>query len=320
MTIPAGSVYLEKQDLKRLARHGALGLAAAVIIVLYSLSLPNFYRSEARILPVDAKSPGGMGGLATAAAAFGVSVPGPEGPEGNYVDIINSRTLKAALLQTRFAFDMRYSLLGPARHFEGTLAQHLGGDPGSDRTLRKVGALISATRDAKSKVLVISAETRSPGLSQQLVEHVQALLEQFVMTRTRTRGGAKAAFAAARLAEARGEMDQAEDAFRAFLERNRNYQISPDPAIRLRGLRLEAELKLRQQLVSTIALTREQALMEEKNDIPILNLMDAASLPTDKTRPTRAVMVFWTFVLVSAGSWALANRGWIRHKLFDPGD
>jgi uncharacterized protein involved in exopolysaccharide biosynthesis len=177
-----------------------------------------------------------------------------------------------------------------------------------DRAVKELGTVLSASRDLKSQVISISAETRSPELSQLIVRRAGKLLEVFLQEKGRTRGGAKAAFAEARLAEARREMDEAEDALRRFLEGNRNFQTSGDPAVRLKGTRLETELRLRQQLVTSIAMNREQALLEEKNDIPILNVLDAGNLPIDKSRPARSSFVLGVMVLVASGFFAWDHR------------
>ena len=289
----------------------AAGLLTAVIV----LFLPNYYRSEARLLPVESKGLGGsLGGLATAAAAFGVSVPGGEGNDANFVDILNSRSLKEQLLQTEFQYHVRSWRFG-AEHLErGTLYAYVD-EKNMDRAVKKVGEILSASRDLKSKVITLGAETKSPELSQQVVQRAGKLLEAFLQEKGRTRGGAKALFAEARLADARTEMDQAEEAFRRFLEGNRNYQSSLDPAVRLRGTRLESELRLRQQLVTTLALNREQALLEEKNDIPILNVLDAGNLPIEKSKPARSVIVLAVVFLVGAGGWVWLNREWVRARL-----
>ena len=110
-------------------------------------------------------------------------------------------------------------------------------------------------------------------------------------------------------------MDVAEDAYRRFLEGNRNYLNSADPSVRLKGLRLETELRLRQQLVTTLALNREQALLEEKNDIPILNVLDPANLPIEKSKPARSVIVLLVTLLVGFGTWVWQHREWISERL-----
>lgn len=283
-------------------------LAAGFLTAVITLFMPNYYRSEARLLPVESKGLGGsLGGLATAAAAFGVAVPGGEGNDANFVDVLNSRWLREQLLQTEFQYHARSWRFG-AEHLEkGTLYAYVD-EKNMDRAVKKLGEVLSASRDLKTKVITLSAETRSPELSQQVVQRAGKLLEIFLQEKGRTRGGAKAIFAEARLADARREMDQAEDAFRRFLEGNRNYQSSADPAVRLKGTRLESELRLRQQLVTTLAMNREQALLEEKNDIPILNVLDQGNLPIDKSRPGRSSMVLGVIFLVTSSFMAWSYR------------
>lgn len=304
-------------DLKRPLQ---IGFAAAVVTALVSLFLPNYYRSEARILPVEAKGiSGGLGNLASAAAAFGVSVPGGDSVDANFVDILQSRWLREKLLNSKFKFKVRSWRFGVDRERHETLYAYLKAE-NVDRALKQMASMVSASKDLKSKVILLAVDTKSPELSQLVVRRSLELLEEFIQQKGRTRGGAKALFAEARLAEARTELAEAEDVLRRFMEVNRNHQASSDPTVRLRGARLEAEQRLRMQLLTTLAMNREQALMEEKNDVPILNVLDGGNLPIDKSRPARSVIVMLTFILVTAGAWAFANRAWIQSRLLNSGE
>ena len=295
-------------------------VAAGLLTALVTLFLPNYYRSEARLLPVETKGLGGnLGGLASAAAAFGVSVPGGDSSDANFVDVLNSRWLKEQLLQTEFHYPARSWRFGAEHVQKGTLYEYVD-EKNVDRALKELGKILSASRDLKSKVIAISAETKSPELSQLIVQRAGKLLEVFLQDKGRTRGGAKATFAEARLAEARREMDEAEDVLRHFLEGNRNYLTSGDPAVRLKGSRLETELRLRQQLVTTLAMNREQSLLEEKNDIPILNVLDPGNLPIEKSRPARSMVVLLTMMLAGGGGWLWLNRDWVRARLLADDD
>lgn len=299
------------QSLKRPLQ---IGFTAAVVTAVVSLFMPNYYRSEARILPVEVKGGGGLGNLAAAAAAFGVGVPGSDGGDANFVDILNSRSLREKLLQAEFTFKQRDWRFGSEQLHKETLGDYLKAG-NRDRGVASLYRIIGVSRDLKSKVITLTAETKSPELSQQIVHRTLGILEAFVQEKGRTRGGAKASFAESRLEEARKEMIRMEDDFRRFLDGNRNYLASADPSVRLRGMRLEAEFKLRQQLVTTLALSREQALMEEKNDMPILNILDPGHLPIDKSRPARSQFVVMLFLLSAGGGWAWLNRAWIKARL-----
>jgi uncharacterized protein involved in exopolysaccharide biosynthesis len=77
---------------------------------------------------------------------------------------------------------------------------------------------------------------------------------------------------------------------------------------------LENELRLRQQLVTTLALNREQALLEEKNDIPVLSLLDPADYPSDKSRPPRSLFVVAAALMAGTGAWIYLHRTWIKAR------
>ena len=276
----------------------------------FTILMPNFYRSEAVIIPVDSKSVGGsLGGLAAAATAMGVNVGGNEGNDANFVDVLNSRWFREQLLYSELTFKARGWSYGPERERKETLFSYLKSQ-NTDRGVRSIAALLTSTKDIKSKILTVSAETTSPSLSQAITHRALALLEAYAQQKGRTRGSAKAIFAEARLKEAKREMLVAEDNLRRFLEVNRNFATSADPMVRLQGMRLEAELKLGQQVVMTIALSREQALMDEKNDLAILNILDNGNLPIEKSRPARSVLVILTFAIT-----VLTALGWHYRKL-----
>ena len=267
------------------------------------------------MLPVDTRAlGGGLSGLSAAAAAFGLNMPGGEGSDANFVDILFSRSLRESLLKTQYKFHVRSWRFGAEREHQETLYAFLR-QQNMDRAVIRLAGTFTASRDLKTKVLTITAETRSPELSQQIVRNAVHLLEEFVQQKGRTRGGFKAAFAEARLEEARRDLLKIENEFRVFLEGNRNYVQSTDPGVRLRGMHLETEYRLRQQLVTTLAVNREQSLLEEKNDIPILNVLDSGNLPIEKSRPTRSNFVLVAFLLVFTGTWGWANRAWIMMQL-----
>lgn len=293
-----------------------VGCFVALLAWVVTAFLPNIYRSEAHILPVNGKSSStGLGNLLVAASAFGVNLLG-EGTDNNFVDVLNSRSMRERLLWTEFDFNWRTWPFGTPRKRHETLYNLL--EPKNlERGVRRLGKMFVATRDPKSGILTIRAETRSPELSQQIVQRAAKYLEAIVLEKGRTRGGNKADFSAARLSDAKAEMAEAERDFSRFLQNNRNYQVSMDPTIRLTGLRLEAELKLRQQLVLSMSMNYEQALLEEKNDIPILTVLDPANLPEEKTRPMRLEMVLSSFVLAACGSLAWKNRLWIKSAILE---
>lgn len=266
-----------------------VGLIAGVVTALITLFIPNRYTSTARILPGDPAS-GGLGSLAMMAATAGISLPSADGPDAAYVDILESRSIREELLKTRFRFHERSWRFGSEQLQDETLYDYLD-KANMDRAVLALKEHISITRDLKTRLLTLSVETTSPELSQQTAQRLVQLLGEFAVDKAKTRGSEKAAFADERLKDARSELDKAQALFQRFLEVNRNYAMSADPAVKLEGARLETDYHLRQQLIATLAVNREQALLEAKNDMPILNVLDPGNLPIDKSGPARTVIV-----------------------------
>ena len=285
------------------------GIAIALLVAIYTLFIPNTYRSDVRILP-EAKSGAGLGSLAAAAAAFGVGGAVPEGAEANFADIVKSRYVQEKILDTEFHFHEKNNFLGSMHEKRMTLRTYFKAKT-TDRGLLKLNSIIFVNKDLKSKMILISAETKSAELSQAVVNRTKDLLEEFLKEKSKTRGGVKADFAQQRLLAAKNDYSMAESSFRQFLDQNRNYLASPDPTIRLAGMRYETDLRLRQQLVLSISMNLEQALMDEKNDMPILNVMDDGALPTDKSGPERSPLVLMAFVFGFAGTLGWRSRGWL---------
>jgi len=291
-----------------------LGLAAAVGVAIITLFVPNQYTSEARILAADARGGNNLGQLATAAAVVGVSIPGQDSADSAYVDILKSRWMLEQLLDSTYSFHAKAWYLGRTQEHQETLQNFLRAK-NHDRGVRNLKQHIAIARDLKTKLLTLTVETKSPELSQQVCQRMVTLLDEFVVQRSSTRGGNKAAFAQKRMVEARNELAEAEDTFRTFLYTNRNYLTSADPAVRLKGLRLENELKLRTQIVTTLAISLEQALIEEKNDMPILNVLDKGNLPQEKSGPKRSTFVALAFLLGFFGLLGWENRDYLKSRL-----
>ena len=283
------------------------GLVAGVVVAVITLFIPDTYKSEVRILPADTRSSSGGGGMAAAAAAVGVAIPGQDSSDAAYVDIIKSRWMQKNLIQATYRFRTRSFLLLPWTSREETLYQFFGASS-MDKAVGKLKNLVTVSRDFKTKLITVAVETPSPELSQQMAQNVTRALEGFVKEKAQTRGGNKATFTAERLREAQGDYARSEKDFKEFLDAHRNYNTSSEPGIRLTGLRLENSLKLRQQVLTTLTLNYEQALLEEKNDMPILNTLDAGDLPTEKSGPSRSLLMVSALIVAGLATHVMARK------------
>jgi hypothetical protein len=287
------------------------GLGAAV----GSRFLPNYYRSEVRILS-DAGHSGGGSALRTGVWAPTAPPETPtsreDGPTVIYADILRSRSLGERLLFHEYSYGYR-TWRGAGRR-SGTLLAYLKA-ANVDRALGPLRSLLSVRRDPKSGLLTISAETRSPELSLQVVQQAAANLRDFLVEFSQTAGKNKARFTLGRLEEVRAKYAEKGAEFQRFQDTNRNWETSPAPNVRFRGAQLRESLDLWKQVVTNLTLNHEQALLEAQNDTQTLLLMDPGSLPVEKSRPARSFIVFTFASAVGVVSWATRNRSALINRM-----
>ena len=280
--------------------HCRRALIAATLVAVFGMGIPNRYESEAKVIPqLLSGDTGTAGALSAAAAVLGVSIgAGPSDPGSIYVDVIQSRWMVDKLLNTQFQFTVKTWLFGKVETRRQTLFEYINLD-NRDKAAQEVqDKVLAVDRDLKSGTIHISATTRSPQLSQLVVHRCTAYLQEFLRTQGQSQGGAKARFLVLRITEATGEVDQSESAFRNFLLANRNYGVSSDPNVKLTGMRLEADLITKRQILTSLILAREQAILAEKNDLGQLTMLDAGNLPELKASPRRGLLIGVTFILI----------------------
>jgi uncharacterized protein involved in exopolysaccharide biosynthesis len=286
----------------------AWGLAAGLLTAGYTLTMPNQYTSEILVLPSNnGGSP--LSALASAAGMLGVGGLGKT-DDAYYPDILTSRWLAGKLLDSTYHFTYKGWYFGAPQHRVQTIAAFLKADTPQKResALETVQDWLTATSDIKTGVLHIKVEAPSPELAQELTDRAADLLDEALKTRVQGGGSAKAAYAKARLAQAKEEVDRARQTLVSYAEAHRNLDQSPDPAVRAQGQALMAELALRQQIATNVALGYEQAELEARNNVPVLSRLSDAYLPAQKTKPRRSTMVLAAFFAVSAGLWLWLNR------------
>jgi hypothetical protein len=281
-------------------------------MAVLSLFIPDKFKSEASILPDRSRSRlgGSLGDLSKAAGLSGVLSGSTEGAETNFPDILNSRWMAERLLRTEYSFHIRTWRFGAWQPQKQTLFEYLN-EPDMDRARDALQRIFTAEKLQRSPILVLSIETRSPELSQQIVEESLKLLDLFLDHEVQSKGDIKARFASERVQAAKQDFLSAEQDLKAFANANRNYPVSSDPGVRLGGQRLEGLLKIRGDLLALTMMNHENALMEAADDTATPNVLDHGNLPIRKSRPTRSLLVLMAAFLVGAASLGWAQRAWI---------
>jgi tyrosine-protein kinase Etk/Wzc len=193
---------------KRKVLIGTIVAVAAVASVIISLLLPNIFAATSSILPPQqdntvssamiSQLPGGIGGLAG-------GILGVQTPSDLWVGILNSRTIKDALIDR---FDLMKLLKAKTR----TDAR---------------SALTGMMKVVKSKedIISITVESEDPDLAAKLANAAVEELDHVNRGLQNTSGRRMKTFVEERLKDAKAELARSEDALKNFQKENKAVQI-----------------------------------------------------------------------------------------------
>jgi uncharacterized protein involved in exopolysaccharide biosynthesis len=147
------------------------------------------------------------------------------------------------------------------------------------RTERTLQALQSATEVSvgpRTGIVSLTVHGPAPAISYEIVNRMLQELNTFNLRRRQTSAAAEMRFTQERLADARAQLDSAEDALLRFTEANRQ---AASPELRRQADRLEREVNLRQSLYVSMSQSYDQARIDETRDTPAITLIEHPELP-----------------------------------------
>lgn len=269
---------------------GVSALAFAFTVTRILLA-PRFYTTESSFVPQSSSTESSFSGLA---AQFGVALPiGEPGrtPEF-YASLITSRQLLGAVVDTPFVLPGRGSAM-LAEFYESS-----GETPAlrRDAAIMELEGNVEATVEPTSGTVQVQATAADPILALMINQRLLALINQFNLHTRQSQAAMERRFTEGRLEEVRGELRTAEDRQQAFLQRNRDYQNSPE--LLFQSERLQREVNLRQQLYTVLAESYEKAKIDEVRDTPVITVVESPEAPV---RPDPRGLIKWGLVALVFG-------------------
>jgi tyrosine-protein kinase Etk/Wzc len=235
----------------------------------YSLSQPRTWTSDASFTPQSASGGGSWTGIA---AQMGVNIGGADAGESPafYAELIRSRAILEA------ALDSSYTQLTGGRETRASLRDILGRGVANADALDLLRTAIAVRTERETGIIRLSVTTEDPQLSREIAATLLALVNEFNLDKRQHQAAAERRFVESRLAEARVELADAEVALQRFEEFNRRIE---SPHLVLTRGRLQHEVVLRQQLVTSLAEAFERARIDEVRNLPLITIIDRPALP-----------------------------------------
>ena len=301
---------------------GIVGLATAVTLVW-----PRSYTATESFVPQAPQGSEGVGGalssLAGLAGQFGISIgSGGEGTPDFFAALLTSREIMTDVLQEHFVdpddSSAHPTLLTILDAGGSTPARRLG------EGLRYLGKHLDVDVDHNAGVVTLSITLHSPVLAAQVASRLVAIVDSFSLDRLQAASHAERMFSEGRLAQAKGELSNAEDSLLRFLTANRRYADSP--LLSFENDRLQRQVQLRLDVLLTLQHEYEQARIEEVRNTPVLTIVDHAVPPDKKSSPhlllnALVAMILGATIAIVRAYWRTASdqaraNNWSSYETF----
>lgn len=308
-------------------------MALGILIALFS---PKEYTAGCTMVPqIGEKTTGGN--LSGLAAMAGINLGSNSGGDvlmpNVYPKILSSVPFQKELMQTEIKFEdyeqpvrlldyytgeeyRKFSLLGTIKKYTiglpglilGALSKEeaIPGLPDSassgiqslskeeDDCMKILANLVTLTVNDKEGYITLSASMPEPVAAAQLAYKVQVLLQKYVTEFKIEKARANLEFIEERYADAKSEFERKQEELAEFRDANRNFASA---VAKTTEERLSNEYAVVLGVYSELAKQREQANIQVKEDTPIFAVVEPVTVPTERSKPKRALIcVAFTFL------------------------
>jgi len=254
----------------------AVGLATA-------LMLPAEYTSTASFIAQGASASVLPSALQGIAASVGLASAKDYSPQF-YADLLTSDPVLRSAMSRSYDVRGRNGVVGltyiEIEGFDGSVPA-----TATDAALRRLRRLVETRADVRTNIISLSVTARYADLSRDLAQALLDALDSMNIGFRQQQSRELRRFFETRVAEAQRELDSAETALQAFLERNRVTQGSP--LLQFEQARLSRAADLKRAVFTTVVQHYEEAKMQEARNIPVLTVLAPPNVPVKRSGPPR---------------------------------
>lgn len=231
-------------------------LIVAILVALYSLTMPNYYKSSATLY-VQSKS-GGLSSVLSSIPMAGMLGLGQSSDSGYLEAFLKSNTMSGIIIQ-KFGIATNTAIVGPN--------PKPASDVKYDDLLNIVNKTVSIGNDAKSGLITISAETMDANLSAQITNSYIEHLTRFANEPQRK----KLLFLSEQLAQVTKDLNEAQESLKKFQDENKMFTLE-EYAKSI----VERMTKLQTEKFSTeVSMQTQDRLMQSFGSMPELIKLEA---------------------------------------------
>ena len=313
-------------DLLKYKRLYYIVLSATFIFAAFiTLSIPNYYTCTVKLSPELSTKSASTGGLASLASSFGVNLGSAFGNSSEaifptlYPDLMTSVDFKTDLLKVKVRpedADQEYTYYDYVKNIQvspwwtKTLKLFFGlfksDEPKTEtinpRKLTKeqntfakaIEQNIVCAVDKKTMVITISAKDTDPVVCTTIADSTMALLQRYITDYRTSKARVDLEYNKKMLADAKEDYEKASLAYAQYADANLH---SFQEKIRQKLTELETEAQLKRSVYQQVMAQYQQAEMKLQEDTPAFAVIQASTIPVQKTGPKRSnLCLIWLFL------------------------
>lgn len=263
-----------------------VGGTVAAIPVLFK---QYAYKATASFAPQN--SDAGKAGISALAGAFGISVPSgnlSQSPQF-YAELLTSRAILVPILSDTFAVpELKGVRLTIPELFE---INGLAADRTSELAVTTLTSAIRPEVNKSTGIVTVSVTTPWRSVSLALVQALLKQVNSFNLQTRQSQASDERRFIEGRLTVVQSSLQVSEGRLESFLRTNR--QIMNSPELVLARDRLQRDVDLNQQVVTSLSQSLEDARIREVRDIPVIAVIEpplAQTTPESRGRLRRGLL------------------------------
>ncbi len=321
---------------------GLIGLFVAIFS-------PKEYTASTMIVPVSSEKTGGS--LSGLAAMAGINIGGADNGNGIsptlYPKVVGSIPFKRELMKTPIKVSSSAEEITFRKYYEeihsagilywlkkytiglpGIVLGWFKGSPEEVKVSQDTGAIvvlsggeakvmgilqqtIKLNVNEKDGYITLSANMPEALAAAQMAEKAQQLLQQYVIKFKSQKAKEQLRFVEERYKEKSKEFRRAEMALARFKDRNRNVATA---TAMTEEKRLTSDYNLLYSVCAELAKKVEAQKIQVKEDTPVFTVIEPVSVPTEKSKPKRAlILVIWLFLGFVLGVGVVFGREFLRN-------
>lgn len=326
------------QDLLKYKKlyYKVLGVAA-VLAVIYTLSLPNYYNVTVKLSP-ELSSRRSSNSLASMASMFGVNLQGAAGNSTEalfptlYPDLMNSVTFHTTLFDIPVHRDKEDSVMTYYNYLAkgqkapwwseaiGATTKAIGGlfsggkkkkdvkkvdpfrlTPKQTAIVKSMEKRIVCDVDKKTMVITIDVTDQDPLIAAVMADSVQQRLQDFITDYRTKKARNDLEFCKKAYAEAQQRYEVARRRYASFSDANQRIFLE---SYRTEQAKLSQELAIQSQVYTQASAQLQQAELDVQRETPAFTVLEPATVPVRKAGPARAKMCIIFLFLAFLGTTA----------------